>query len=72
LRKQTRKKLAGLKTHPRESYDELVNHLMSLIPEGDDEGKYTEEFRAGLLRAELDVRAGRVLSHEEVKKRLGL
>ena len=45
---------------------------MMLVPEGDDEGKYTEEFRVGLLNARLDLMRGNVISHSEAKKRLGL
>jgi len=67
----TRKKLAKLKMR-RETYDEIINALLYLLPEGDEEGKYTEEFRAGLLRGTLDFMQGRVISQDEVKRRLGL
>ena len=69
---KTRTQLASLKTTPRESYDEVLSKLLALVPEGDDEGKYTKAFRVGLLQARLDFRAGRVTDHEMVKKRLGL
>ena len=69
---QTRLKLAGFKASGRETYDDVLNKLMMLVPEGDDEGKYTEEFRIGLLNAKLDLMRGNVISHAEVKKRLGL
>jgi hypothetical protein len=68
----TREKLAALKASPRETYDELLNKLVSLVPVGDDEGLYTDSFRVGLLVARLDVRERRVTDHELVKKRLGL
>ena len=68
----TRQGLAALKSSPRETYDELLNKLMSLIPKGDDEGVYSDSFRMGLLNARLDARAGRVIPHEQVKRRLGL
>lgn len=68
---ETRQKLAGLK-RGRETYDELLNKLLELIPKGDDEGEYTDEFRLGLLNARLDLKHGRVISHQELKKRLGL
>jgi len=68
----TRQKLAALKVGPRETYDELLNRLIALIPEGDDEGRYTDSFRVGLLASRLDIRAGRVTDHRLVKKRLGL
>ncbi|VVC02760.1 Uncharacterised protein [Candidatus Burarchaeum australiense] len=69
---ETRKKLAGLKMYDRQTYDELLNALMSLVPKGDEEGEYGDEFRAGLLRARIDLAEGRTISHEELKKRLGL
>jgi hypothetical protein len=68
----TRERLAALKSSPRETYDELLNKLLTLIPRGDDEGAYTDAFRVGLLNARLDIRSGRVTEHEQVKKRLGL
>ena len=67
----TRQELAALKSSPRETYDELLNKLMALIPKGDDEGVYSDSFRIGLLNARLDLRAGRVIPHEQVKRRLG-
>ncbi len=68
----TRAKLARLKSGPRETYDELLNKLLALVPEGDEEGRYTQAFRVGLLEARLDIKEGRLVDHEEVKKRLGL
>ena len=68
----TRHKLAQLKSSRGETYDGLITKLLSLVPEGDEEGRYTNAFRVGLLQARLDVKEGRVLSHEEVKRRLGL
>ena len=72
LSSSTRQRLAALKATPRETYDELVNKLIALVPEGDDEGLYTDSFRIGLLSARLDIRARRVTDHDLVKKRLGL
>lgn len=69
---RTRKKLAALKSSGRETYDEVLNKLLSLVPEGDDEGKYSDAFRARLLEARLDSAAGRVYSTDEVRRRLGL
>jgi len=72
LAPSTRQKLAALKASPRETYDELLNKLIALVPEGDDEGVYTDSFRIGLLSARLDIREQRVTDHDLVKKRLGL
>lgn len=69
---ETRDKLARLKASPRETYDEILKKLLALVPEGDEEGPYTQSFRVGLLNARLDIKEGRVIEHERVKKRLGL
>ena len=67
----TRQRLSALKGSPRETYDELLNKLISLVPAGDDEGLYSDSFRIGLLSARMDIREGRLTEHEVVKKRLG-
>ena len=69
---ETRDQLARLKSTPRETYDELLRKLLALIPEGDEEGRYSQGFRLALLNARLDIRAGRVTPHDRVKKDLGL
>jgi len=69
---ETREMLARLKSSPRETYDELLRKLIALVPEGDDEGPYTQAFRIGLLEARLDVKEGRLIPLREAKKRLGL
>jgi len=68
----TRERLAALKSSPRETYDELLNKLLTLIPQGDDEGAYSDAFRMGLLNARLDIQSGRLTEHEQIRKRLGL
>ncbi len=68
---ETREKLSFLKSSPRETYDELINKLIELIPRGDDEGVYENEFRVSLLNAKLDVIKGRTYSFFDVKKSLG-
>jgi len=69
---ETRERLARLKASPRETYDELLAKLLALIPEGDEEGRFTPAFRVGLLNARLDIKEGKLTDHREVKKRLGL
>ena len=68
----TRKRLARMKNATHETYEELINRLMDLVPSGDDEGKYTEEFRASLLRSLSDLKHGRKYSLGEVEDALGL
>jgi hypothetical protein len=72
LAPETRERLSQLKQSPRETYDELLNKLLDLVPMGDDEGTYSAAFRVGLFNARLDIRAGRTVGHEELKRRLSL
>ncbi|MEM3030181.1 MAG: hypothetical protein QXH27_00445 [Candidatus Micrarchaeia archaeon] len=72
LRSETAAKLAALREYARETYDELINKLLGLVPLGDEEGASTAEFRASWMRAHEDLRKGRVVSHAEVQRRLGL
>ncbi len=69
---ETRARLAKMKSYERETYDELLNSLLDLVPSGDDEGEYTDEFRASLVRSLSDFRHGRTHSLEDVKKKLGI
>jgi hypothetical protein len=68
---ETREKLAALKSG-RETYDDLLQMLIDLVPFGDDEGEYTDEFRASLLRSLADIKHGRTYSLDEVKRQLGI
>ena len=68
----TKKGLEVLKEHKRESFDEVIGKLLALVPEGDEEGKYSDEFRAGLLEAHFEAKQGKVISFDKVKKELGL
>lgn len=72
ITKETRKKLGKLRFYKNATYDEIINALMDLIPKNDDEGTYTDEFRASLLRGLLDINIGRTYTNAEVKKRLGV
>lgn len=70
--KGTRARLTRMRLYPRQTYDELLNGLLDLVPRGDEEGEYTDAFRSSLLRGLLDIRAGRTRSSAQVRKRLGI
>ena len=68
LETSTKRGLESLKEHKRESFDEVISKLLALVPEGDEEGKYSDEFRAGLF----DAKHGEYVSLGRLKKDLGL
>ncbi|HIH09222.1 MAG TPA: hypothetical protein HA254_00975 [Candidatus Diapherotrites archaeon] len=69
---ETKGKLESLKEYKRESMDDVLNKLVALVPEGDGEGKYKSEFRAGLLEALYQSKTKKTVSFEKVKKEAGL
>ena len=69
---ETRERLSKLKESSRQTYDEIINKLIQLIPSGDDEGEYKEAFRLGLLNALIELKQGKNISHADVKRSLGL
>lgn len=72
ITQETRERLSKLKTSERDTYDELLTVLLDIIPSKDDEGEYTEEFKASLIRSLSDIKRGRLHSIQEVRKMLGL
>jgi hypothetical protein len=72
LDSRTRKLLAGFKANPRESYDDVLRRFMKLVPEGDDEGRFSARFRAGILEGMVDSLEGRTIPMEDVIRLLGM
>ena len=67
---KTRQALQRLKG--RHTYDELFQMLLSLVPEGDEEGRYSDAFRLSLLESELELRQGRFVTLKDVEAEFGL
>lgn len=70
LEKKTKTKLEKMKIFPRESYDDVVNRLLNVTEE--DEGMLSTQTIKDLEEALDDVKKGRLLSHEQVKRKHGL
>ncbi|MFA6269232.1 MAG: hypothetical protein WCW13_02235 [archaeon] len=68
----TKEKIESLKIYRRESIDDVLNKLLVLVPEGDGEGKYTTDFRAGLLQSLAESKMGKGVPLSKVKKELGI
>lgn len=70
--KKLKVKLDYLKLYPSETYSEVIETLLGFVPKGDEEGEYTDEFRLNLLRARMEMQAGKTVPLAKVKKELGL
>ena len=70
LENKTKSKLEKMKTFSKESYDNVVNRLINVAE--DDEGVLSDRTIKDLEEALVQVKKGKVLSHSQVKKKLGL
>lgn len=70
LQNKTKSKLDKLKVFPRESYDDVVNRLINVAQ--DDEGILSKKTIKDLEKSLSEVKAGKLISHEEVKRKYGL
>lgn len=70
LDEKTKSKLTKLKNFPRESYDDVVKRLVTIATSDSD--VLSKNALRDLQEAIDDVKKGRLLSHEHVKKKHGL
>lgn len=68
LRSETKEKLTGLKLHPRETFDELIDRLADAAF---DNEPLTNEEIADIRASEGDIKAGRVRNLRDIMKDLG-
>ena len=60
------KQLKNRKLYDKESYEDIIWDLL------EDSMELSEETKKHIKQSEEDIKAGRVYSHEQVKKELGL
>ena len=69
LHEKIKHKLEGLKIHPRETYNEVIERL---IRRGVEEEELSPQAMRNIEAALEDVKKGRLYSTNEVKKKLGI
>ena len=65
----TKERLDQLKIHPRESYNDVIERLLSMAV--DDEPLTPEEMQ-GIHESLLEFNAGQFVTQEQIKRDLGL
>jgi len=68
LRPETKEKLNGLKLHPRETYDEIIDRLADAAY---DDEPLSDEEREDIGASENDIKAGRIRSLRDIMRDLG-
>lgn len=71
LEEKIKRQLDELKNHPRETYNDVLERLVKMAIEESEEELGPQTIK-NIQKSLEDIKAGRVTSHEEVKKRLGL
>ena len=69
---ETRKRLTKFKEYTRETYDEILNKLMTVVERLKSEGELTEETKKAIEEGRRDIKAGRKYSTKELLKSLGV
>ncbi len=69
IREDLKDQLNSLKRHPKESYNDVIERLVTLAV---DEEPLSEETLAGLEESLGDVRKGNLLSEKEIMKKYGV
>lgn len=72
VHKETRTRLAELKDYAKESYEEVINKLITVYEKVKSEGELTEETKKDIEEARAQIRAGKGLTTKELIAELGL
>jgi predicted transcriptional regulator len=68
--KQTKQLLDKFKDHPRETYNEVISKMIRMMHEQAEE--LSPQTIKNIEKSLAEIKAGKVLSHKDVKQRLGL
>ena len=66
IKEETKKTLKSMKLHPRETYEEVIERVI------EDLRELNEETRAEIEEARNEIESGKFVTHEQLKKDLGL
>ena len=69
IRKDLKERLNGLKRHPKESYNDVIEHLVSMAL---DDEPLSEEAIKGLEEALEDIRKGNLIPEDVIRKKYGV
>ena len=69
---ETRKRLTKFKEYTRETYDEILNKLMTVVERLKSEGELTEGTKKAIEEGRKDIKSGRKYSTKELLRSLGV
>ncbi|MEM4335945.1 MAG: hypothetical protein QXY61_02995 [Candidatus Anstonellales archaeon] len=72
IHKETKEKLASMKDYARESYEEVINKLITIYEKLKTEGKLSKETKKDIETARKQIREGKGITTKELMAELGL
>jgi hypothetical protein len=72
VHKETKERLASLKDYGRESYEELINKLITVYEKLRSGEELSEETREDIATARKQIKEGKKLSTKELMAELGI
>ncbi len=66
IKEETKKALQSMKMHPRETFEEVIERLI------EDLSELNEETKREIEEARREIEEGKFVTHEQLKKDLGL
>ncbi|HJU14790.1 MAG TPA: hypothetical protein VJ792_10085 [Candidatus Nitrosotalea sp.] len=70
IEKKIKEDLDKLKNHPRETYNQVLARMIHIISQQKDE--LSQQTIVDIEKSLKEIKAGKVSSHKDVKRRLGL
>lgn len=72
VHRDTRERLAGLRDYGRESYEEVINKLISVYEKLKSEGELSDETKKDIETARRQIGAGKGITTKKLMADLGL
>lgn len=71
VKKEIKEHLDKFKNHPRETYNEVLARMIHIISQQNKE-ELSQQTIKNIEKSLAEIKAGKVSSHKDVKRRLGL
>jgi uncharacterized protein (UPF0248 family) len=71
IEKEIKEHLDKLKNHPRETYNDVLTRIINFMSQQNMD-KLSQQTIKNIEKSLSDIKAGRISSHKDVKRRLGL
>jgi hypothetical protein len=71
VHKETKMRLEKMKEYAKESYDEVINKLITLVSLMQKEGELSDKTLADIKEARTQIAAGKKINTKELMKNLG-